>query len=159
MKNIIILVLISSFLNATVDTNATSLDMFLFKIGFKAMASDLDVQKKLSTNNSQRIKQLEEKIQKLLDINKKYKIKNTNLLEIVNTKQKIQIIKQTEILKYKIAVVATKETKIQEEAKSQSKVIRVAKKHDILKIEYCVKFGWCKLYKQKAYVAKYRIKF
>ena len=167
MKKIILALLITNYLIASNDTNATSLDMFLFKIGFKAMANDLDKQKELSISNEQRIKQLENKIKELLDINKKQKINNINLLNNITTEftttikdiNKTNIVQNNKVTKYKIAIVAMLTTNIQEEPKSQSKLLWIAKKHDILKIEKCQEYGWCKLYNQNAYVAKYRLKF
>jgi hypothetical protein len=152
MKNIIFTLFFINILSA-LDNNSTSLDMFLFKIGFKAVASELNSQKEISNNNTKRIKLLEIKIKKLLDINKKQK--NKNFLFLNNGKLNQEKINK---IKFKIALVGTETAQIYANH-SKKKPIRTMYKYDIIKIEYCGKFGWCKMHNEKAFIQKYRLKF
>ena len=187
MKKLTILILIINNIYASNDLNTSSLDMFLFKIGFKSLTNDVQENKKITQNNLNRIKNLENKIQTMLDLNSKKQISNnlnlkSNLSNVKNNeilllkqtikslKEKLNLInnKKTKhkILdftntstNYKNARVAVKEAYILSKPNNNENIEFIAKRDDILKIEFCNNAGWCKLYKENQYIAKYKIKF
>ena len=217
MKKIIILLLVLKSLTiASNDLNTTSLDMFLFKIGFKALGSDVHTNNAQINKNTNSIHNLEKKMQMFLDTNSKNTIssgikihtndnKNENTIKRLNERililqervdnlinknnEKIKPIKQiakkytkkrpmklhkiekkvvtksinkTKIItntKYKYAKVAFDNVKVHYLPQSNSKVTKLLLKSTLVKIQYCNKYHWCKVYKKHEYIAQIRLKF
>ena len=209
-KILLILTILKVFIFANDDLNQTSLDMFLFKIGFTSLTSEVEEQKKILDQNTIAIKKLQQQIDLLSDTNSKNKLstglnlnnqksKNTinnlnkeiillqsrlkNVLndnkiqKIINEKpiilvkekkKKVLIKKEHKVKKksnfiqklpYKYAKVKYDNLKVHNKAQSNSKITKLLDKNTLIKIEYCNKFLWCKIYKEQAYVAKIRLKF
>ncbi len=178
MKKILILIFIlKSIVFSNEDLNQTSLDMFLFKIGFKSLASEVEEQRKILDQNSLAIQKLQQQIDLLSDTKSKNKLssnlniannyskkQNTNLnnkLELLKIKLKKELINKKTIQKlpYKYAKVKYDNLKVHAKATSQSEVTKYLSKNTLLKIEYCDKYLWCKIYDEDSYVAKIRLKF
>ena len=190
MKKIcILLILIISNIFSSSDLNQTSLDMFLFKIGFTSLTNEVEVQKKITTKHSSELQKINAKLNSLEDINSRNTIKSSinihndkkNTMEALNKKilnlqnrldnlinnNNISIkpsIKQIPIAKnknksFKYAKVIFNNVKVHYYPKSISKTTKLLKKDTILKIQYCNKYQWCKVYKKHEYIAKIRLKF
>jgi len=203
-KILLILTILKVFIFANDDLNQTSLDMFLFKIGFTSLASEVEDQKKILSQNTSAIKKLQQQIDLLSDTNSKNKLSsnlnlnnqkskntinnlnkeiillqsrlknvlnNNKIKKIINEKpiilvkekkKKVLIKKKSNFvqkLPYKYAKVKYDNLKVHNKAQSNSKITKLLDKNTLIKIAYCNKFLWCKIYKEQAYVAKIRLKF
>ena len=110
MKNIILLIiLLNSTIYANDDLNTTSLDMFLFKIGFKALASDVEEQKKLLNKNTIAIRELQKQIELISDTKIKNKLSSSlNNFNMKNSKNTIENLnKKIDILQTRLKSVLT----------------------------------------------------
>ena len=195
-KILLILLLLKSSIFASSDLNATSLDMFLFKIGFTSLTSEFEDLKTITNQNTNAIEKLQNKLNSINDANLINKIsssikihKDTNNDEqtIINLQKKVAILEQklTYILKqkevdlkkeimikttnksfsvkkelpYKYAKVNFNNVKVHYYPRSKSKVTKLLDKYTLIKIQYCNKYHWCKVYKKHEYIAKIRLKF
>jgi hypothetical protein len=203
------LTILKVFIFANDDLNQTSLDMFLFKIGFTSLASEVENQKKILNKNTLAIEKLQKQINLLSDTNSKNKlsptisINNTNsentinnlnkeiillknrlknvlnnnkikhitdknqIISLKDEKKEVLITKESakkksnfiKKLPYKYAKVNHKKLSVYEHPYRNSRVIDKLNLNTLIKIEYCNKFLWCKIYKEDAYVAKIRLNF
>jgi len=191
MKKITIIIILITNIYSLDDLNQTSLDMFLFKIGFKSLALDVEVEKNNTKNNKIQIDILKKQVQSMLDMNSKNKFSNSiNLNANVkdNTKiqkleEKVQFLQQqlNDVLKIKARQISSKSiqnkqikyikksyqkayvgvnlAKVYENRNKLSKLLYTFKRWDNIKIQYCTKYGWCKLYKKEGFIAKYKLIF
>lgn len=185
MKKIITIIVLLNKIYATDDLNQTSLDMFLFKIGFQTLVGDLKKEQQLTQQNRQFIRSLEIKINSMIDINKKNinnskifleknidKIKNDKIqtlekqliklqerLDNFITKKKDVLKKDKKIYSKKIAKLMVDEANIYQQTNYNSPILRKIKKDDKVYIEYCNKFDWCKLKDEDGYIAKFKLNF
>ena len=192
MKYIFIqIIFIKSLLFSSSDLNTTSLDMFLFKIGFTSLISEFENQKELTNNNTNAILQIKEQLQKILDTNSKNNISPTIKIHNVNeddkntikelnkkivvleqklnniTNKNIKSIKHIKKAKkiqktkitYRYAKTSFDNVKVHYFPKGKSKITKLLKKSVLVKIQYCNKYQWCKVYKKHEYIAKIRLNF
>jgi hypothetical protein len=183
MKRIFIIIFILNNLYSNNDLNTTSLDMFLFKIGFTSLIGEVKTNKNISDENRVLLKKLEKQIQTMRDINSKSVLSNSlslNKDKTVDTKNtdvklltdKIRYLEKRldEILIKKVipynhdkniksAIVAISKAFTYTNQDFKSQIAFEVQRNDILKIEYCTKYSWCKVYKRDAFIAQYKIKF
>jgi len=176
-KIIIYTFILNTLLFSSNDLNKTSLDMFLFKIGFTSLASEVKEQRKIIDQNTIAIEKLQKQIDLLSDTKSKNKLstnlniytkdvkdQNINLnnkLKSLKVKLKNEFTNNSAIktLPYKYAKVKYDNLKVHAKATSESKVTKYLSKNTLVKIEYCDKFLWCKIYNEESYIAKIRLKF
>jgi len=192
MKKITISILLITNLYSFNDLNQTSLDMFLFKIGFKALASDVEIEKNNTKNNKIEINKLKEQVQSMLDMNSKNKLykplslndnkESNNKIKLLEDKIEFLQKKLDDILKLKVkniitnkdktnviintnkkelinTYVAVDETGVYISKSKNSELLYKLKRWDKVKLSYCTKYGWCKLYEKDGFIAKYKLKF
>jgi len=213
LKKIIILIFIlKSIVFSSDDLNQTSLDMFLFKIGFTSLASEVKEQRKILDTNTLAIQKLQKQLALLSDTNSKNKLSSSLSLNNSNNKNTIDtlnkkiillqsrlthvlndkminklskpqpIIKEKKVIKqkikkpkkikkqitkskfikklpYKYAKVNYNNLKVHNGPSSSAKITKLLDKNTLIKIEYCNKYLWCKIYNENSYVAKIRLKF
>jgi hypothetical protein len=180
MKKIFLFTLIINILYCNDDINQTSLDMFLFKIGFKSLVGEFNDEKKIIHENRILINALNEKVQIISDGDSKNILsakQNLNANELVlklekkilalenkiNILEKKNIVKVKNILpkvgKYISARVVVWQSPVYNKEDSKAKILFNVKRDDIVKIELCNNYGWCKLFAQEAYIAKYKLRF
>ncbi|MCK5295226.1 MAG: hypothetical protein KAJ49_11265 [Arcobacteraceae bacterium] len=164
------------------DNNKTknALEMFMFKVGITSLTYDLENEKKNIFNNSSEIEQLKKDIKYLLKQNIKNKlvikedislpINNTQNKDITNLKleneklklyiQKLEnknkVTKSIEkiVVKINVQKVSTRKIPFQ-----NGEIIRYLYLNDIIKIENCDKYGWCKLQDKEEYIPKFKLEF
>jgi len=171
MKRIIYLTIILIInLYATDTKEYTALNVLMTKIGITALSKNInqntnDIQKLkedikyllqqdiknklvikddkpsivLKDDKQNKIEQLENEIKKL-----KKHIKN-----LTNTKQKSSILE---------AIVIHQKASIKNIPYQNGKIVRYVYWHDILEIQSCDKYGWCKLKDRNEYIPKYKLK-
>lgn len=183
-KLCIFFILNISILFANENVVKTSeLELFLFKVGFESLLKDVDMTKDKALINEDDIKELNSKIDLIMD--EVYKnnrvlrsdtlnnprIKDENLEEeILNLKSEISYLKKqmSQILKKEnkiqinkekalSAKVISKELNVREEASNSSKVLNTLERDTIISIQFCNDFGWCKLKSQEGFVARFLI--
>jgi len=191
MKKITIIILLITNLYSLDDLNQTSLDMFLFKIGFKSLASDVEIEKNNTKNNKIQIEMLKKQVQSMLDMNSNNKFsKSINLSTNIDNNDKIHKLEEkvkflqkqlNEVLKikakqisnnrnnninivnsnktFKKAHIGVDSANVYISKNKISKILYTLKRDDNIKVEYCTKYGWCKLYKKNGFIAKYRLIF
>jgi len=119
----------------------------------KKYLKTLENEKIKRLENSKRIKDLEKSVnenKKIINSVKKEK-KKVIVKKILAKKKKVK--KQ---LRYKVAYI--KKTAIHKKPMVESKIVRFVKYGDILDIQNCSYYGWCKIRGKKEYIAKYKIK-
>ncbi len=164
------------------DNNKTknALEMFMFKVGITSLTYDLENEKKNIFNNSSEIEQLKKDIKYLLKQNIKNRlvikedislpINNTQNKDITNLKleneklklyiQKLEnknkVTKSIEkiVVKINVQKVSTRKIPFQ-----NGEIIRYLYLNDIIKIENCDKYGWCKLQDKEEYIPKFKLEF
>jgi seryl-tRNA synthetase len=168
------------------DTNQTktALEMFLFKIGINSIANNLETQQKDINLNKQEIEKLKSDIKYLLKQNIKNKLtikddipvvqednndkikqlqeENQKLKKYINqlkTKTTQKIIIKKEAPKYKITKVVDEKASLKKLPFPNSIISRYVYKNDILKISFCNKYGWCKIFNKGEYIPKYKLYF
>ena len=200
MKIIFTILLIKSIIFASSDLNTSSLDMFLFKIGFTSLTSEFEELKTITNKNTNAILKLESRLNNINDTSSKNKISNSIIIHddnnndkktISNLQKKVALLekKLTEVLNknsiikrnttttkkeikskhnnsniiknlpYKYATISFNNVKVHYYPKSKSMVTKLLKKSTLIKIQYCNKYHWCKVYKKHEYIAQIRLKF
>lgn len=187
MKKIITSLLIINTLYAQNDLDKTSLDMFLFKIGFKSLVNEVEVEKNKTKQNTNDIKQLKKQVENMIDLNSKNKINNSfninnennnidkieslqaqveelkkqlnNLYIKKNNKSKINSKLLIDINNTQIPHVGVDSANIYLTTNTNSKIIKTLNRNDNIKIKFCNSYGWCKVLNSKGYIAKYKLKF
>ena len=184
-KIVLILFLsLSIFANENNKTK-TALEMFMFKIGITSLTYDLENEKKNIFNNSSEIKALKDDIRYLLEQNIKNKLvikddttlaiednksEDFNKLKIENRKLKRYIkkleskykektVKKKNISKFKKAFVDVEKVSIKEIPFQNGKILKYLYQNDIVYIDSCNRYGWCKLENNGGYIPKYKLKF
>ena len=168
------------------DTNQTktAFEMFLFKIGINSIANNLESQQKDIISNKKEIEKLKNDIKYLLAQNIKSKLtikddipvvkednsdklkqlqeENQKLKEYINQlkiKPKQKIIVKKEEPKYKIAKVVDDKASLKKLPFPNSKVSKYVYKNEILKISFCNRYGWCKIFNKGEYIPKFKLYF
>jgi regulator of replication initiation timing len=152
----------------------TAFEMLLFKTGVTSLSKDFEIEKENIENNTQEIENLKKNVKYLLEENMKLKlgIKDSSL-EDENKILKAQLEELQKQLnnKQEKVIVNKNESKFIEAVISDliassviapypnSKKATYYNKGDILQIEFCNRYGWCKIAQKKEYIAKYKIYF
>lgn len=97
------------------------------------------------------IELLKEEIKRLKE-DKKEKVKKTLVV-----KQEPKVLKSETKKFYKVRV-ASLDVEIFSKPYPSAKIISKLKKDEIIKVEYCDDFGWCKILNEKKYIKKYLVK-
>lgn len=161
----------------------SELELFLFKIGFESLLKDVEVTKDKSTLNEIELNKLNEKVELIMnEIYKDKRVLNNSLnesatntnnsLEIEFLKQEIDNLKK-EISGLKTQKIENKEVNLSTEDKvvvnypevflrskahPESEIVGKVYKNDELNIEFCDRFGWCKIKDKEAFIAKFTLK-
>ncbi len=183
MRKIFYILIMMSCLNAQVQTQpkATELEMFLFKIGFNSLLDDVNNEKNTTKLNSDNIKELKANVKHILEIlNKKQleKISSNNISvnnnnnsyleqEIAQLKEEIKLLKNKQSQPKKVQIKNTtaktalvkSETYIRNTPIPEGEIVRTVYKNETILIDYCNKFGWCKLKDKWEFIAKWKLKF
>ena len=164
------------------DINKTknTLEMFMFKIGITSLTYDLENEKKNIYNNSSEIEQLKKDMKYLLEQNIKSKLvikddisfpidntqnKDIEILKLENEKLKSYIQKLekkkkiTKSIKKIIAKIYAKKVSTKKIPFQNGEIVRYLYLNDIIKIENCDKYGWCKLQDKEEYIPKFKLEF
>ena len=186
MKKIIIIAMISCFLNASEDIpKATQLEMFLFKIGFTSLVDDFNNEKNITKLNTNDIKELQENVKYILSQQNNNKLQELtskivvhddttkllseikilreevnqlkskyNVLKSVEEKEKV-IVQEEQPIVQSIMTIRVKEVNVRKSPFPASEVVKTLYQGDKVDIEFCNKYGWCKLKDEKQYIAKF----
>lgn len=184
MKKLVLALIITINLFAQDEKpQATQLELFLFKIGFNSLLNDYNNSKSDISNNSEKIKELDKKmdfiITKLnqlstedkLIIDKKAPTINTpknieKVPKIVN--KNIEIITNTENDDF--AFVGIKDNELfqvrrqnginlySKPNREKAVIVRTLEYKTIIKLDGCNKFDWCKIKDKEEYIPKYLVK-
>jgi len=116
----------------------------------KIYLQTLENEKAKRIENTKRIKALENKI----------KAKKVNVVSKIqkSTKSKKTEKKKKKKKKTKYKVVFTKKAAIHVKPDGRSKISRYVKYGDILEIQKCTYYDWCRIQGKREYIAKYKIK-
>ncbi len=171
----------------TSTPKATQLEMFLFKIGFTALVNDFENEKNITNLNSNDIKELKANVKYILSqMNKNKLLENNSLVVDTKNSDNSELLKEIEILRNDLALLKSNINKknIPQVIKKQiitidkgtqltskrdgvniriaplpnSRVIKQLSLGQSVEIEFCNKFGWCKVKNINGYVAKFLIK-
>lgn len=156
---------------------ATQLEMFLFKIGFTSLLEDFEKEKDITSLNTDDIKQLQKNVKYILQIMNKNKLEEQSSFQTLNNKNEDRLLleiqslrdelnllkldikskkeKHKELSKVKIIKVRVKEANTRKSPFIDSKVIDKLYFGEIVDIEFCNSYGWCKLKNKKQYIAKF----
>ena len=181
MKRIFLILLLICNLSAN-DINETksALEMFMFKIGITSLTYDLENEKKNIYNNSSEIEQLKKDIKYLLEQNIKNKLvikddeplmissgpdKDIEKLKAENKKLKLYIKKIENKNRTKIkkrakgisAIVDVPKVSIKKRPFQNGAIVRYLYQNDIVDIESCDRYGWCKLQDKEEYIPKFKL--
>ena len=153
MRIIFILLFIKSIIFSSDDLNQTSLDMFLFKIGFTSLTNEVEEQKKIIEQNKIAILELKKQLEQMNDLKSKNKILtklkiNNNLVKNIDYQDKSIY-----------ATLITNEANIYSDKTYSSTVVSTIKRGTLLKIKECDNYNWCRLENYDGYLAKYKLKF
>ncbi len=165
-----------------VNTNivkTSELELFLFKVGFESLLKDVDTTKNKTSLNESEIEKLKSNIEIIMEEvykNKKVlKIDSSNIVlessnkndkELKILKEEIQILKtqMKELISKNIskktnikefAIIRVKFASIRKKPFSNAQVLYKLKKGNKIYIEFCDKYGWCKLKNENKYIARY----
>ena len=153
----------------------TAFEMLLFKTGVTSLSKDFEIEKENISNNRKEIENLKKEVQYLLQENMKLKLGvQDSHLEDENKMLKNQL----EKLKMELTIQNTNNETKQEQKDEyldaivsdnlassvltpypNSKKVKFYTKGDTLKIEFCNKYGWCKIVDKNEYIAQYKIYF
>lgn len=163
----------------------SELELFLFKIGFESLLKDVDATKSKTNLNEEELKKLNSKIEIIMnEIYKDKRVlqSDNNTVQITNSsnnneelkllKKEIELLKiqmnELKNVKEKIIEKTTDEIKksnkveikvelanLRDKPTSSSNIIDVLVKGDLLEIESCDRFGWCKIKGEKKYISKF----
>jgi hypothetical protein len=183
MKRILSLLLLSSVMYAQ-DTNpSTALESLVLKAGITSLIHDFEREKNITKQHSVDIEELKQNVKFLMEQSLKNKFNvdsdvqtvpiSTNSDEIEKLKQEnlklkavIEQLQSKKVVVNKPIATLTKQAKVTHEKASlksapfQSAIrTRYVYFSDILEIEECNKYGWCKLQDKKEYIPKYKIRF
>jgi ribosomal protein L4 len=148
--------------------------MFLFKIGVTSLINDFEKEKKNIKQNSNDIEMLKKDIKYLLQQNIKNKlvVKNdTSILPQTNTKDEITILKnkikklnqyiktlkQPQNTNFIKAYIDVSKASLKNSPYQNGKVIKYVYQDDILYLDGCDKYGWCKIKDKKEYIPKFKL--
>jgi regulator of replication initiation timing len=149
----------------------TAFEMLLFKTGVTSLSKDFETEKVNIANNTQEIENLKKDVQHLLQENMKLKLgvsessledENKILKEQVEKLQKQLALKNEIKEKDNKVIKAVVWDSVASSVKApypNSKKVKYYHKGDILQIEFCNRYGWCKIAQNKEYIAKYKIYF
>jgi len=184
---ILVLSFNSLFANESV-VKTTELELFLFKVGFESLLKDVSITKDKSSLNTNEIEKINEKIELimnelykdkrvLLNDSKENQSSNINQNELNTLKNEIAFLKEEinklkEKKETKVKVLTIKKEKLNSNKMrvvsnianiynnpfSEANIVKTHKRNDLIDIEYCDKFGWCKISDNKYYVKKYLLK-
>jgi hypothetical protein len=182
MKNLLYVFLFSVVLNGSnnEDISLSTLEMFLFKIGYIALVGEVENEKNNTLSNTKDIEELKNKVEYLLKNSDKKKLnKNSNLLVIKQDENNIKELKKDiEILKKEIKTLSLrienksklknknlikmitnrKAINVRDEPELYGKIIGTLYYGDVVYIESCDINEWCKINGKSEYIAKYLMK-
>ncbi|GGD43302.1 hypothetical protein GCM10012288_17000 [Malaciobacter pacificus] len=164
----------------------SELELFLFKIGFESLLKDVEVTKDKSTLNEIELSKLNEKVELIMnEIYKDKRVLNNSLKEsATNTNNSLEIeflkqeidnlkkeisglktqkkqivqVKEVNVAAVEKVVVNNPEVFLRSKAHPQSEIVGKVYKNDELNIEFCDRFGWCKIKDKEAFIAKFTLK-
>lgn len=180
MKFLVIIFLIFNFLysneNETQTVKPSELELFLFKIGFESLLKDVDLTKEKVNLNDEELKKLAFKVELLMNKMKEDKNLFDNEKEIIEVKRNNSEIEELKneisILKQELSELKTNSNmnlnkksntykvkynsiNIRQTPSLQGQIIGNATKNQIINIEFCDKYDWCKIEGKEAYISKY----
>lgn len=188
MKKIILSILIfTNIVLSNENTNkASELELFLFKIGFQSLLTDVDLTKEKANLNESQIKELNFKMDLIIKELRNKNLSNSKELgnntlylpsnqnnEIQALKEEIKSLKKELDLKntkkqpkknlddkkvYKKAFVDSKKLYVRENPSIESDIVAVLKRNDTIQV-WCNKYNWCELKDIKGFVKGYLISF
>jgi len=156
-----------------VNTNSKSIELLKSDVKYllqqniknKLLVKEDDSSISNSTDELALLKAENERLKKYLQTleNEKVKrIENTKRIKVLEksiiAKKEIEKQKKAKMPKVKYRVVYLKDADIHKKSSATSKIVRYVKYGDILDIQKCTYYGWCKLKGKKEYIAKYKIK-
>ncbi len=167
--------------NKTVKTS--ELELFLFKVGFESLLKDVKINKDKSSLNETELVKLNEKIELIMnEIYKDKRVLNTDINTIENSelmslkeevkklreeinllktqkRSNIVAIKKTKkiVSSSKNATVKNKEVFLRDKALPTAQIVGKVYKGDILEIETCDRFGWCKIKDKDVFISKFTL--
>lgn len=128
----------------------TAFEMLLFKTGVSSLSKDFEIEQENIQKNTNDIETLKKQVQYLLNENMKLKLHaNSDNFQAVKSKVVIK--------KYLSAKIYDLKASSVEHPYPNSAVKNVYFQGDIIQIEFCNKYGWCKLKNKNEYIAKYKI--
>jgi len=176
MKYILMFILMCNLLIANSETTKTSeLELFLFKIGFTSLLNDFENEKNITKEYSSRLEILEKKVQYILDkMNQKDTIFESDDKDF-NHDQFKQLKEDLLFLSKRLLALESKSNSNSPNTQKQRKaivlidglnarnkpyikgsiVVRKLKKAEVVEIDFCNKYGWCKLKDKTEFVAKH----
>jgi hypothetical protein len=180
MKKYLSIVLVSSVLYSTEVDTSTALDSLVLKAGITALINDFEREKNITKQHSDDIEELKQNVKFLMEQSLKSKfsvesnvqntpISNNTDLELESLKEENkklrEYIEELKELKTKVILNTNQAKVIHEKASLKSAPFQNANRTrfvyfaDILDIEECNKYGWCKLANTKEYIPKYKLRF
>ncbi len=162
----------------------SELELFLFKVGFESLLKDVDITKHKSNLNESEVEKLNSKIEIIMeelykdkrvlrddsknigitynideDVKKEISILKDEVSLLKNQINKLLLNKKPDVKKvvlniqeYKIKV---NSANIRARAFPSSEIIEILPKGTLVSVEYCNKFGWCKLKNEKKFVSRF----
>lgn len=174
---IIVLIFCSIYLFAYNDIdNKTAFEMLMFKSGVTSLTKDFEIEKDNIQKNSNDIEVLQKEVEYLLKENMKLKLgsqdinlqEENKLLKQELEKLKVMIENQTLPKRKKVHSSNQKQIMVRighnngtsyREAHPNSNHVYTYERNSVIKIEYCDKFGWCKIQNKDEYLPKYKLIF
>ena len=178
MKKIILVIYITIFSFAYEEpvSDQTAFEVLLFKTGVTSLTKDFELEKENIANNTKEIKALKKEVQFLLQENLKLKLQTKNSDTTFESENQL-LKKELERLQKKLDKENTPETQIQNtqdfilakvyDTKASSinapfpnaKKVTFYTKDSLLQLEWCNKYGWCKILSKEEYIAQYKLYF
>lgn len=181
---ILYILLLFVYLNASEELSSkTLLESLVFKAGITALINDFEREKNITKQHSIDIEELKQNVKFLMEQSLNNKLATDNRVDNVsiNGATQVQIDSlQEENKKLKALItqlqkaiprkkvenflstnvkVVVKESTLRAKPDANANIIANVFYGDMLKIERCNKYGWCKIVNKDAYIPKYKIRF
>lgn len=190
MKKILLVILFTFTISSSNDNvvKTSELELFLFKIGFQSLLTDVEINKDKTKLNEDEIANINQKIELIMtelyknnrvlidDSNEMKKVESSENRDLKTIQEEIISLKnEIELLKNKIYISPEKNTTeinlsnnervvnsdsvfIYLKPNQNSKTLKKLDKDSTVLIESCDKYGWCKLSNKEEYIKEFLLR-
>lgn len=152
MKEVLLCIVLLTQVIANEDKSST--EAFLLKIGITSLVKDFEYEKRNINQNSQDIESLKRDIRYLMQQNLKLKLNIKDDIRIKKEDKKVLTQEKSSALKLRVAV---EKSTLRSSPYSTAEIIKYVYRNEILILENCSNYGWCKLLNKDLYIPKFKL--